>query len=110
MSLTDNMSGLADDSAVYRFLLTAPMVPVTISEWTTGNILHVNDMAAALFGLPADALLGRSMREFYGDPNGRDRFVRAIAENDGITRMDLELRRADGGCIWVQASGGRIRY
>ncbi len=110
MNLTDNTSGLADDSAVYRFLLTAPMVPVAISEWTTGNILHVNDMAAALFGLPADAILGRSMAEFYGDPAGRERFLRAIAENDGVTRMDLELRRADGGFIWVQAAGGRIRY
>jgi two-component system cell cycle sensor histidine kinase PleC len=110
MTLTDNTSGLADDSAVYRFLLTAPMVPVTISEWATGNILHVNDMAAALFGLPADAIIGRSMAEFYGDPTGRERFVRAIAENDGVTRMDLELRRADGGFIWVQAAGGRIRY
>lgn len=110
MTLTDNTSGLADDSAVYRFLLTAPMVPVTISEWTTGNILHVNEMAAALLGLPADAILGRSMGEFYGDPTGRERFLRALAENDGIIRMDLELRRADGGCIWVQAAGGRIRY
>jgi PAS domain S-box-containing protein len=110
MTLTDNTSGLADDSAVYRFLLTAPMVPVTISEWATGNILHVNDMAAALFGLPADAILGRSMAEFYGDPTGRERFLRAIAENDGVTRMDLELRRADGGFIWVQATGGRVRY
>jgi PAS domain S-box-containing protein len=110
MTLTDNTSGLADDSAVYRFLLTAPMVPVTISEWTTGNILHVNDMAASLFGLPADAILGRSMAEFYGDPTGRERFVRAIAENDGVARMDLELRRADGGFIWVQAAGSRVRY
>ena len=67
-------------------------------------------MAAALFGLPADAILGRSMGEFYGDSTGRERFLRAIAENDGITRMDLELRRADGGFIWVQAAGGRIRY
>ena len=110
MTLTESTSGLADDSVVYRFLLTAPMVPVTISEWATGNILHVNDMAAALLGLPADAILGRSMAEFYGDPNGRERFVRAIAENDGVTRMDLELRRADGGFIWVQAAGGRVRY
>ena len=110
MTLSETAGGLTDDSAVYRFLLSAPIVPVTISEWSTGNILHVNDMAAALFGLPADAILGRSMREFYGDPTGRDRFLRAIAANDGVTRMDLELRRADGGCIWVQAAGGRIRY
>ncbi len=110
MTLTENTSGLADDTAVYRFLLTAPMVPVTISEWATGNILHVNDMAAALIGLPADSILGRSMAEFYGDPTGRERFLRAIAENDGVTRMDLEMRRADGGFIWVQAAGGRVRY
>jgi PAS domain S-box-containing protein len=110
MTLTDNTSGLADEFAVYRFLLSAPLVPVTISEWATGNILHVNDMAAALFGLPADAIVGRSMGEFYGDPSGRERFLRAIAENDGVTRMDLELRRADGGFIWVQAAGGRVRY
>ncbi len=110
MNLTSNTSGLADESAVYRYLLSAPLVPVAISEWATGNILHVNDMAAALFGLPTDALLGRSMAEFYGEPGGRERFLRAIAENDGVTRMDLELRRADGGCIWVQPAGGRIRY
>jgi PAS domain S-box-containing protein len=110
MQSTETPSGLADDAAVYRFLLTAPMVPVAISEWTTGNILHVNEMAAALLGLPADAILGRSTAEFYGDPGGRERFLRALAENDGITRMDLELRRADGGSIWVQAAAGHIRY
>lgn len=110
MTLTETESGLADDAAIYRFLLTAPIVPVTISAWTTGNILHVNEMAAALFALPPDAIIGRSMHEFYADQGGRERFLRAIAENDGITRMDLELRRADGGCIWVQAAGGRIRY
>jgi PAS domain S-box-containing protein len=110
MKSTEIASGLADDAAVYRFLLTAPIVPVTISEWATGTILHVNDMAAALFGLPADSVVGRSMREFYGDADGRERFLNAIARNDGVAHLDLEMRRADGGRIWVSASGGRVKF
>jgi two-component system cell cycle sensor histidine kinase PleC len=110
MNSFDTPGGLADDTAVYRFLRSAPIVPVTISEWSTGNILHVNDVAAALFGLPIDELLGRSMREFYADSAGRDRFLEALADNKGVARMELELRRADGDRIWVAASGGRVRY
>jgi two-component system cell cycle sensor histidine kinase PleC len=83
---------------------------VTISEWAIGTILHVNDMAAALFGLPADSVVGRSMREFYGDADGRERFLNAIARNDGVAHLDLEMRRADGGRIWVSASGGRVKF
>ncbi len=110
MNLIESHSGLTDDSAVYRFLRSAPIVPVTISEWTTGNILHVNDVAAALFGLPIHELLGRSMRDFYADAAGRDRFLAALAENKGVARMEMQLRRADGSLIWVAASGGRVRY
>ncbi len=103
-------NGPTDDAAVYRFLRTAPIIPVTISEWSTGTILHVNAAAAALLGMPAEAALGRSMREFYGDPARRERFIAAIAEGNGIARMELELKRADGARVWVAASAGRIRY
>lgn len=109
-SLVEQPGGVADDAAVYRFLRSAQVVPVTISDWATGQILHANDQAANLLGLPIDGVLNHSMREFYGDPKGRERFLAALASKRGAVRMELELRRADGARLWVEASGERVRY
>ncbi len=110
MNFIEPGNGPQDDAAVYRLLRSAPIIPVTISEWSTGTILHVNDAAAALFGKHPDEILGRTMREFYCDPAARDRFVAAISAGNGVARMELELKRPDGVGIWVAASAGRIRY
>lgn len=110
MSLVDNAGGVADDAAVYRFLRSAQVVPVTISEWSTGHILHANELAANLLGLPIDQILGKSMRDFYADATGRDRFLAALMEKPGASRMEVELRRPDGARLWVEASGERVRY
>ncbi len=110
MNFIEPPNGPQDDAAVYRLLRSAPIIPVTISEWSTGTILHVNDAAATLFGQPAGEILGHSMKEFYRDAAARDRFVAAITAGSGVARMELELQRSDGICVWVAASAGRIRY
>ena len=75
MALTDITPGPAEDE-ISRLLRTSSLVPLTIAAWDSGALLHVNAAAAALIGVPAEALRGRSMLDFYVDAKQRTRVHR----------------------------------
>src|ERR1700754_2349500 len=66
----DTPGGSADDE-ICRFLRTSSLVPISIAAWETGTLIHVNEAAAAMLGVPAAELNGRSILEFYVDPRQR---------------------------------------
>jgi PAS domain S-box-containing protein len=109
MALTDITPGPAEDE-ISRLLRTSSLVPLTIAAWESGALLHASAAAAALIGVPAEALRGRSMLEFYVDPEQRRALQRAIEAGTGEAFAEIQLRRADGRLIWVNAAARRITY
>jgi PAS domain S-box-containing protein len=105
----DTSGGSADDE-ICRFLRTSALVPITIAAWESGALFHVNDAAAALVGLPAAELSGRSILEFYVDPRQREALLRAINAGGGSARSEVELRCADSRRIWVKVEARRVSY
>src|SRR6185369_7933474 len=73
----DTPGGSADDE-ICRFLRTSALVPITIAAWESGALFHVNEAAAAMVGVSAAELNGRSILEFYVDPRQREALLRAI--------------------------------
>ncbi len=109
MALTDTTLGPAEDE-ISRLLRTSSLVPLTIAAWDSGALLHANDAAAALVGVPADALRGRSILEFYVDPEQRHALLHAIEAGAGEAFAEIQLRRADGRQIWVKVAARRMTY
>ena len=109
MALTDITPGPAEDE-ISRLLRTSSLVPLTIAAWDSGALLHVNAAAAALIGVPADALRGRSMLEFYVDAEQRRALLRAMEAGAGEAFAEIQLRRADGRQIWVKVAARRMTY
>jgi PAS domain S-box-containing protein len=109
MALTDITPGPAEDE-ISRLLRTSSLVPLTIAAWDSGALLHVNAAAAALIGVPADALRGRSMLEFYVDAEQRRALLRAMEAGAGEAFAEIQLRRADGRLIWVKVAARRMTY
>ena len=109
MALTDITPGPAEDE-ISRLLRTSSLVPLTIAAWDSGALLHVNAAAAALIGVPADALRGRSMLEFYVDAEQRRALLRAMETGAGEAFAEIQLRRADGRQIWVKVAARRMTY
>ena len=109
MALTDTTPAPAEDE-ISRLLRTSTLVPLTITAWDSGALLHASDAAAALIGVPADALRGRSMLDFYVDPEQRQSLQRALEAGSGEAFAEIQLRRADGRLIWVKVAAHRIVY
>ena len=109
MDFTATTGESADDD-IRRFLRASSFVPVTVSAWETGALIYVNDAAAALVGVSPEQLNGRSILEFYVEPEQRGALLREIDAGAGSAQTELELRRADGRRIWVKVAARRISY
>jgi PAS domain S-box-containing protein len=109
MALTDITPAPAEDE-ISRLLRTSTLVPLTITAWDSGALLHASDAAAALIGVQADALRGRSMLDFYVDPEQRHALLRALETGAGEAFAEVQLRRADGRQIWVKVAARRMTY
>ena len=109
MALTDITPGPTEDE-IGRLLRTSSLVPLTITAWDSGALLHASDAAAALIGVPANALRGRSMLEFYVDTEQRRDLLRALEAGTGEAFAEIQLRRADGRQIWVKVAAQRMTY
>ena len=109
MALTDSTFGPAEDE-ISRLLRTSSLVPLTIAAWDSGALLHASAAAAALIGVPADSLRGRSMLEFYVDPEQRRALLRALEAGAGEAFAEIQLRRVDGRHLWVKVAARRMIY
>ena len=109
MALTDITPGPAEDE-ISRLLRTSSLVPLTIAAWDSGALLHANAAAAAMIGVPAESLRGRSMLDFYVDAEQRRALLRALEAGAGEAFAEIQLRRADGRQIWVKVAAQRLTY
>jgi len=109
MAFNETFSGPADEE-ISRSLRSLSFVPVTITAWDTGALLHANKAAATLIGLAAEELERRSILDFYVDPQQRAALLSAIDAGAGIAEGELQLRRADGREIWLKVAAQRVLY
>jgi PAS domain S-box-containing protein len=109
MALTDITPGPAEDE-ISRLLRTSSLVPLTITAWDSGALIHASEAAAAMVGVSVDALRGRSVLEFYVDVEQRRALLRAIEAGAGEAEAELQVRRADGRQIWVKVAARRVTY
>src|SRR5262249_13231752 len=74
-----------------------------------GRLLDGNGALAAILGFGSrEAMLAADASGFYLDPAERARWV-SLMESEGVVRdFETQLRRADGGVIWVRDSGRAV--
>src|SRR5690242_4947418 len=109
MAFIEPLNGPADDD-IGRILRTSFFVPVTVTTWETGVLIHASDAAAALFGATTGQLIGRPIDEFFVDPEQRQLLLRDIDAGAGSAQAEVQLRRADGRQVWVQVAAHRVTY
>ncbi|MFG1691411.1 PAS domain S-box protein [Gemmatimonadota bacterium] len=61
-----------------------------------GRVLEANLAGEALFGVPRGEFSGRDVREFYVDPEDRDRFREELGREGAVKDFEARLRRVDG--------------
>lgn len=75
-----------------------------------GILTKVSPSVKDLLGYTVDEVIGQPMHEFYVDPDGRDKFLKAINEARGnIKAYEAALKHKDGHEVWVSTNAHIIR-
>ncbi len=99
--------------AQYRALFAAANEPMLIFAPATLAILDANPRAAELYGMPRDALIGRSLLEFSTDPDRAARSIdELLADADATPRRAFSFvqQRPDGTRIDIGARASVVEY
>jgi PAS domain S-box-containing protein len=74
-------------------------IPVLLTRASDGTILYANALSCRSFGVPHEALIGRSILEFYLHPAERQVMLTALRRSGRLYDYTLQLQRADGSCF-----------
>ncbi|MEJ2059259.1 MAG: PAS domain S-box protein [Gammaproteobacteria bacterium] len=70
-----------------------------------GRITHASPSVRQLLGFDREEVLGMRLAGIYVDPQGREKFMRALEQAGGaVTNYEARIRRRDGRVIWVSTS------
>jgi len=85
------------------------MLPVGVFESTgDGKLTAANPAAERILRLPPDGWRGRSISDFYPSPSDRQ-IERKLCEENQVSDLRVEMRRADGSLFWCEVTACLIR-
>ncbi|MBN1991271.1 MAG: PAS domain-containing protein [Anaerolineae bacterium] len=76
-------------------------VPVVISRGLDDILVYANMAASKMLGVAREALLGRSMAEFYSKPGERERILAAVAQQGAVDNWEIQGQQADDVYFWA---------
>lgn len=75
-----------------------------------GKIVRASGAALDVTGWNSNEIIGLKLAERYVDPEGREKFLRAMQDNDGVLRnFEAQLVHRDGRRIWVSTNARYYR-
>lgn len=75
-----------------------------------GRIEKVSGAVERILGYRRDELMGTRIADLYVDPDGRERFIEALAANGGVLHdYEAQLRRRDGSVVWVSTNSHHVK-
>jgi len=88
--------------APYRRVFEGLPIGVFVAT-SRGEILECNPAFAKYLGYDSpEDLAGRSMTQFFADPDAADQWRSSIASAGDLDRMEAQLRRSDGTSLWAR--------
>ena len=70
-----------------------------------GRLIRLSSSVQSMLGYDFNEALGSKLSDFYLDPNGREKFLTALQENNGrVMNYETALRHKDGHEVWVSTS------
>ncbi len=93
-----------------RRMFDASPVPLLVSELDSGLVLYANRRAASLFDLPSEALLGKSLNDFFLNSEERASSLSALRSRGRVDNAVLRLRTSKNWPFWALLSAQRTMF
>lgn len=75
-----------------------------------GRVIMASPAVEELLGYTPDEAIGMELASLYVDPEGRAKFLEALASSDrGVRDYRAEIRRKDGSSVWVSSNARYVR-
>ncbi len=84
-----------------RTMVEFSPIPTLVSRLEDGYILFANEPLAKLMDIDPDDVVGHMAPDFYANEGDRDEVKRILAEKGGVRNHEVQLRRSDGGTLWM---------
>ncbi|HLO78323.1 MAG TPA: ATP-binding protein [Magnetospirillum sp.] len=91
-------AALRESEEQLRLIVDHIPVPVVMTRMSDQRLLFANQQVRDL--LAGEAPLGTSTREFYADPDDRDRLLAELEAKGHVRNFEAALKRADGSTFW----------
>jgi len=103
-------AALREHERQFSTVIAATPVPLVISRIADGVCVYVNEPAARAVGATADVLLGRTVADFYYDPDDRVSVIDELARMGYVQNREIRIRRVNGQINWILLSLRPIRF
>ncbi|MBK4730294.1 PAS domain S-box protein [Oxynema sp. CENA135] len=94
----------------FRAIVEGTTVPLVITRKSDGTIFYTNQLFCELVGLSLSEAIGRSVRQFYADPDDRPRLLRRVERDGYVHSYELQFKQADGMLYWAMVSMQSIDF
>ncbi len=88
----------------FRTLLEASPLPIVIVDVEKNISVYANKRATEYFGVTPDEAIGLNTKDFYANPEDRDRFSEEILRTGFLQDREVAMIRRDGSHSWALAS------
>ena len=93
-----------------RVIAEAAPMAVAIVTFDDGIIRYANQRFSEMFELEGSSALGLQAKNFYADPQHRERFIDALTEHGHVESMEMLLKRAGGEEFWALLASQRVQF
>lgn len=103
------LESLAESEEGLKRVLDAAPVPLAMTRPSEAKLIYANRHCQALFHVDRPTE-GMDVRQFYANPDERDRFVESLQRHGELRDFEVLMRRADGVDRWMMVSASQIDY
>lgn len=93
-----------------RRVFEAAPVALILSRASDRKVLLANPVAARVFEVPIEQVVGQQTPDYYVDPSDRDRIVQTLLEQGFADGVVTRLRTATGREFWGMLSARRLVF
>ncbi|WNJ99579.1 transporter substrate-binding domain-containing protein [Thalassospiraceae bacterium LMO-JJ14] len=104
------LSRALENEAKLRKVLDTSPIPLTISDYSTGEFLYTNPAAEELFGATSDGLIGHTTKDYYAKISDRERVFKTMDRDGAVRNMEAIAARNDGVNFWVNIDARQIMF
>ncbi len=101
---------LAKSRENVRAVFETSPVPIVLTSLADGSVVLANASAAALFGVPLEAVNGETATSFYADSADRDSVMEAIRTKGRVDGVEVMMRNAQDEPFWASLSATVIEF